>query len=108
MGRCGQLPPTPTSFQETPGFLPIVHEVLAEYAWQDPDVNAQAAAMASTGGSRLGSGGAFLPSATHRGRRALQGGGGAGAGAGGAGFGGWIRSLPCPEESGLDEAGRHR
>lgn len=80
--------------------------MIKEHAAQDPAVQAQAAAFASTAGSSLGSGGVFFPSnhpSMQRKRsqkRQYGGGGGAGGdgaggassqgGAGGAGRGGWI------------------
>lgn len=101
IGTTTELPPDPTSFTENPKFLAIMHEVLRRHAHQDPGVIAQAAAMASTAGSGLGSGGFFLPGQRDRRRRVAHGGGGgaggdgAGAasiqgGAGGGGVGGWI------------------
>lgn len=79
--------------------------MLAAHAPHDPDVQTQAKAFASTGGSGLGSGGSFFPQAAsrtsqRRGGRSYGGGGGAGGsgvggasaqgGMGGAGVGGWV------------------
>ena len=73
--------------------------MLKSHAYQDPGVQSQAQAFASTAGSSLGSGGGFFPS-QHGGRRHSSGGGGAGGdgaggasaqgGAGGGGRGGWV------------------
>ena len=100
IGVTTELPPTPDSFSENPRFLSILNEVLAKHAHHDPGVISQAQAMASTGGSSLGSGGAFFPSQRSTGRKDHVGGGGAGGdgaggassqgGAGGGGRGGFI------------------
>ncbi|KAF2139291.1 uncharacterized protein K452DRAFT_360547 [Aplosporella prunicola CBS 121167] len=113
IGTTTQLPPTPTTFKENPTFLGILQSVLHVHATRDPNVQAQAAAYASTAGSSLGTGGAFFPP-NHPSQQAKRarpsnrvgggsssgGGGGAGGdgaggasaqgGAGGAGRGGWV------------------
>jgi len=111
VGTTTQIPPTPQSFKENHTFTGILHTVLSMYAIHDPFVKSQAQAMASAGGSTLGSGGQFFPSnhpsqqAAHRDKRSRParsygGGGGTGGdgaggasaqgGAGGAGVGGWV------------------
>jgi hypothetical protein len=58
--------------------------VLADHAFADASVISQAQAMASSGGSSLGSGGAFFPQHRQHRRRRAGGGGAGGDGAGGA------------------------
>ncbi|KAK3077629.1 hypothetical protein LTS18_009728, partial [Coniosporium uncinatum] len=62
VGTTTQIPPTPQSFKENHTFTGILHTVLSMYAIHDPLVKSQAQAMASAGGSTLGSGGQFFPS----------------------------------------------
>ncbi|KAK5205410.1 hypothetical protein LTR20_002028 [Exophiala xenobiotica] len=50
IGSTTQLPPTPSSFQENPKFLPILQAVMAEHAHSDPFVQSQAAVMVSSAG----------------------------------------------------------
>jgi hypothetical protein len=102
LGTTTTIPPTPQSFTENHGFLKILQSVIKQYATSDPDVQAQAAAFASPGGSTLGGGMVF--SQNHPSQRRERGSkyrqpaydsGGAGAaskqgGMGGAGRGGWI------------------
>ncbi|KAK5013019.1 hypothetical protein BJ546DRAFT_10496 [Cryomyces antarcticus] len=105
IGTTAAIPPTPDSLRENPHFLRIMHSVIKEHATRDPYVISQAQAMASAGGSALGSGGVFFPQQQqvhqrNRRRQSYGGGGGAGGdgaggassqgGAGGAGRGGWI------------------
>ncbi|KAI9786376.1 MAG: hypothetical protein M1816_008037 [Peltula sp. TS41687] len=72
IGTTTELPPTPNSFEENPRFLAILQDVLAEHACEDPGVKSQAAAMASTAGSTLGSGTVLFPQKQRdRGRRGL-------------------------------------
>lgn len=67
---------------------------MKKHASQDPLVQSQAAAFASTSGSALGSGGMFFPQQQGKRKRGTQGDGAGGAssqgGAGGAGRGGWV------------------
>ncbi|KAL8904122.1 MAG: hypothetical protein Q9207_003473 [Kuettlingeria erythrocarpa] len=104
VGSTTAVPPTPDSLTENHKFLSILHSVIGIHAHEDPDVQSQAQAMASTGGSNLGSGGSLFPQ--ERQRRGTRkgssygggpGGGGDGAGGansqggmGGAGRGGYI------------------
>lgn len=105
IGTTSLLPPTPDSLSENPNFLKILHSVLAQHAHQDASVISQAQAIASSAGSRLGSGGAFFPNQRHHGSKKGGGGGGGRAvveldasggaaniqgGAGGGGRGGYI------------------
>ncbi|KAI0006570.1 hypothetical protein F4779DRAFT_596046 [Xylariaceae sp. FL0662B] len=105
IGTTAELPPTPQSFSENHEFLSILTDVLRRHAAQDPNLVAQAQALAGPGGATLGSGGAFFPQQRRqratRGKEAgLGGGGGAGGsgaggasaqgGAGGAGVGGYV------------------
>ena len=102
IGTCTTVPPTPQSFAENQSFKDILYEVVTEYGHKDDDVIAQARALASPGGTNLGSGGVFFPQQRHNQRRLRQQGGGGGAsgsgaggassqgGAGGAGRGGWV------------------
>lgn len=55
LGETTAVPPeeSPSKFSENPRFLPILHSVLAQYGCQDPQVKAQAAAMASSSGATL-------------------------------------------------------
>ena len=74
--------------------------MLKVHAAEDPGVQSQAAAFASTSGSALGSGGMFFPQHQHRKTPRAGGGGGTGGdgaggaskqgGAGGGGRGGWV------------------
>ncbi|KAG9236400.1 hypothetical protein BJ875DRAFT_230518 [Amylocarpus encephaloides] len=101
IGTTTQLPPTTDSLKENHHFLSILEDVLKHHAAEDPMVQGQAAAFASTSGSALGSGGMFFPQ--QRGKRGVKkagGGGGTGGdgaggassqgGAGGGGRGGWL------------------
>ncbi|KAI4178569.1 MAG: hypothetical protein L6R41_008331 [Letrouitia leprolyta] len=104
IGSTTSLPPTPDSLTENQRFLSVLQSVIGINAHQDPAVQSQAQAMASSGGTNLGSGGSLFPQ--QRQRRGTRkgssygggpGGGGDGAGgassqggAGGAGRGGYI------------------
>ncbi|KAL8818963.1 MAG: hypothetical protein Q9223_002504 [Gallowayella weberi] len=104
IGSTASVPPTPDSLTENHHFLSILHSVIGINAHQDPDIQSQAQAMASSGGSNLGSGGSMFPQQRQRRRDragpSYGGGGGAGGdgaggassqgGAGGAGRGGHI------------------
>ena len=79
-----RLPPTPESTKENPRFSTILHSVIAENAHADPDVQAQAAAMASASGGRLGLMGRGSQSGAAGGGASDQGGMGSG------GQGGWV------------------
>lgn len=46
-------PPNPSTFRENPQFLTILHSVIAQNAHADPQVKAQAAALASSSGATL-------------------------------------------------------
>jgi hypothetical protein len=61
IGTTTTVPPTPDSLTENPHFISLVHEVLAEHAVHDPEVQSQAQLYASQAGSSLGSGGVFFP-----------------------------------------------
>ncbi len=121
IGTTSKLPPTPDSFSENHKFLNILQSVLAEHSYEDAYVISQAQAMASSGGSSLGSGGAFFPHQQRSKRRGAGHGGGGGTGgdgaggassqggAGGAGRGGYIHvydlrnppdygRIPAPED----------
>ncbi|KAI4125565.1 MAG: hypothetical protein LQ338_004169 [Usnochroma carphineum] len=87
VGSTSAIPPTADSLTENPRFLSILHAVIGIHAHEDPDVQSQAQAMVSTGGSNLGSGGALFSQQRQR-RNARKGpgyGGGGGAGGDGAG-----------------------
>ncbi|KAL8848079.1 MAG: hypothetical protein Q9221_006881 [Calogaya cf. arnoldii] len=87
IGTTTSLPPTPASLTENNHFLDIMQSVIATHAHKDPDIISQARAMASIGGSNLGSGASMFPSQRRR-RVAREGpsyGGGGGAGGDGAG-----------------------
>ncbi|KAI4225454.1 MAG: hypothetical protein LQ349_007062 [Xanthoria aureola] len=87
IGTTTAIPATPASVKENHRFLDIVQTVIGIHAHQDPDIISQARAMASSGGSNLGSGASMFPS-QRRQRQARQGpsyGGGGGAGGDGAG-----------------------
>ncbi|KAF4626681.1 hypothetical protein G7Y89_g11476 [Cudoniella acicularis] len=85
IGTTSKIPPTPSSLIENPRFLTILNDVMKKYASQDPIVQGQAAAFASTSGSALGSGGMFFPQQPkQKTTRAGGGGGTKGDGAGGA------------------------
>ncbi|PMD66028.1 uncharacterized protein K444DRAFT_607446 [Hyaloscypha bicolor E] len=100
IGTTTKIPPTPDSLTENPHFLSILNDVLRLHATEDPLVQGQAAAFASTSGSALGSGGMFFPQQPKRklprsgggGGTAGDGAGGASSqgGAGGGGRGGWL------------------
>jgi hypothetical protein len=115
IGTTTSIPPTPDSFTENPTFSYILQSVLKAHACQDPGIQSQAQAFASTAGSALGSGGAFFPSQKKRRSTtsaAGAGGGGAGGdgaggassqgGAGGGGRGGWVHlsDSRCPPDYG--------
>jgi hypothetical protein len=90
-----QHPPTPESLTENHEFMEILHWVIKDHAFEDPDVKAQAAMYASQAGSGLGSGGVFFSQQRQQRRRKQAGGDGAGGasaqgGMGGAGRGGYI------------------
>ncbi|KAF2753553.1 hypothetical protein EJ05DRAFT_221730 [Pseudovirgaria hyperparasitica] len=57
LGHCTSARPTPSTFTENPDVFPIIHEVLAAHATEDPVVRSQAAMFASQAGSALGKGG---------------------------------------------------
>jgi len=84
VGETTEIPPenSPSSFRENPKFLQVLHSVIAEHANQDPQVKAQAAAMASSSGA------SFM----QVNRRANTGSSGASdqGGAGSGGQGGWV------------------
>ncbi|KAL8779282.1 MAG: hypothetical protein Q9213_007014 [Squamulea squamosa] len=87
IGSTNVIPPTADSLKENHHFLSILQSVIGIHAHEDPDIISQAQAMASTGGSNLGSGGSMFPQ-QRRQRQARQGpsyGGGGGAGGDGAG-----------------------
>ena len=85
IGVTTQVPPTTDSLTENPKFLSILNEMMKQHAAEDPIVQGQAAAFASTSGSALGSGGVFFPQQSKkRTPRAGGGGGSGGDGAGGA------------------------
>lgn len=93
IGLTSQLPPTPESFKENPGFLNILHEVISKHAHEDPDNISQAQVMVSTSGANLSSGGVLLTGQKARRRRATADSSGGASGQGGvgsAGKGGWI------------------
>lgn len=101
IGTTTAVPPTPNSFRENRRFLQILNDVLAENAHHDRDLISQAQAFAGSGGTFLGSGGAFFPQPNNkRQRNTIGGSGGAGGtgaggasgqgGAGGGGKGGWV------------------
>ncbi|KAI4285516.1 MAG: hypothetical protein L6R35_004653 [Caloplaca aegaea] len=85
VGSTTSIPPTADSLTENPTFLSILQSIIGIHAHEDPDIQSQAQAMASTGGSNLGSGGSLFPQQRRR-RRSSHGGGpgGGGDGAGGA------------------------
>jgi hypothetical protein len=106
-----KIPPTPESLIENPRFLSILQDVFKTYATQEPWVQSQASAFASTSGSALGSGGMFFPQQKRKTPRSGGGGGTGGDGAGGAsgqggagggGRGGWIHvsDLRAPPDYG--------
>ena len=84
VGEASQLPPedSPSSFKENPRFLQVLHSVIAEHAHQDPQVKAQAAAMASSSGATF----MQVNRRTNTGSAGASDQGGAGSG----GQGGWI------------------
>lgn len=102
LGTATKTPPAPETFSQNDDFLKIVHWVIQNHAFEDPDVQAQASMYASQAGSQLGSGGVFFPQQqqSRRQRQAYGGGGGTGGGGaggasaqggmGGAGRGGYI------------------
>ncbi|SMR41775.1 unnamed protein product [Zymoseptoria tritici ST99CH_1E4] len=61
IGTSTTNPPTPDTLTENPHFLPLIHEVLAQSAVHDPEVQSQAQLYMSQAGSSLGSGGVFFP-----------------------------------------------
>ncbi|RKF59710.1 hypothetical protein OnM2_058037 [Erysiphe neolycopersici] len=69
IGFTTQTPPVPSSFNENPAFLPIVHEVLAKHAASDPDLQGQAAAFASNSTSSSNFRGLSFPQRTKSRRR---------------------------------------
>lgn len=100
IGTATKVPPTPDSLTENHGFMRVMQSVIREHCTRDPQVISQAQAMASSGGSGLGSGGVFMPQQHNRRRKTYGGGGGAGGGGaggasaqggmGGGGVGGWV------------------
>lgn len=83
IGTTTAIPPTPSTFQENPQFLPILQSVFHNYASLDPESIRQASVFASPGGFNLGG----------TGRRSNQAAGGpasAQGGMGGANRGGHI------------------
>lgn len=54
LGTTSKLPPTSDSLKQNPKFSQILHSVIAEHAHDDPNVQQQAAALASSGGFNLG------------------------------------------------------
>ncbi|KAH8687736.1 hypothetical protein BGZ60DRAFT_536739 [Tricladium varicosporioides] len=108
IGTTTQIPPTTDSFIENPQFLSILNDVMRKHAAEDPMVQGQAAAFASTSGSALGSGGMFFPQQSKRkskaGGMAGDGAGGASSqgGAGGGGRGGYVHvsDLRAPPDYG--------
>lgn len=72
MASTTQIPPTPDSTTENPHFFGLLHNIVAEYAHQDPIVKAQAAAFASQGGAGLGSGGVLFQGQTRKGTSATD------------------------------------
>ncbi|KAL8731660.1 MAG: hypothetical protein Q9181_004236 [Wetmoreana brouardii] len=100
IGSTTALPPTPDSLTENHRFLSILQSVIGIHAHEDPYVQSQAQAMASSGGSNLGSGGAFFPQQRQK-RAATKGPGyGGGGGTGGDGAGG------ASAQGGMGGAGR--
>ncbi|KAL8713773.1 MAG: hypothetical protein Q9220_002300 [cf. Caloplaca sp. 1 TL-2023] len=87
VGSTTTVPPTSESLTENHHFLSILQSVIGGHAHQDPDVQSQAQAMASSGGSNLGSGGVLFPQQRQQrsGRRGPGYGGGGGTGGDGAG-----------------------
>lgn len=53
LGESNENPPSPRDFKPNQRFLQIVHSVIGEYGHQDPQVQGQAAAMASSSGATL-------------------------------------------------------
>jgi len=112
IGITTKLPPNPDSLTDNPYFLTILNDVLRQHAAEDPMVQGQAAAFASTSGSTLGSGGMFFPQQPKRQTPRAGGGGGTGGGgaggassqggAGGGGRGGWVHvsDLRAPPDYG--------
>ncbi|KAH6683185.1 hypothetical protein B0J14DRAFT_140947 [Halenospora varia] len=108
IGTTTQIPPTTDSFTENHRFLSILNDVMRKHAAEDPMVQGQAAAFASTSGSALGSGGMFFPQQSKRKSKALgtsgDGAGGASSqgGAGGGGRGGYLHvsDLRAPPDYG--------
>lgn len=94
--------------------MSILYDVLRLHATEDPFVQGQAAAFASSSGSALGSGGMFFPQQQNKrrgggsegGKRGQAGDGAGGAssqgGAGGGGRGGWLHvsDLRAPPDYG--------
>lgn len=84
VGETLHLPPedSPRSFTENPRFVQVLHSVIAEHAYQDPQVKGQAAAMASSSGASI----------MQVNRRTSTGSAGASdqGGAGSGGQGGWV------------------
>lgn len=84
LGETTEIPPTqrPSNFQENDKFLRVMHSVIAQHAHEDPQVQSQAAAMASSSGASI----------MQVNRRTTTGSAGASdqGGAGSGGQGGWI------------------
>jgi hypothetical protein len=54
LGTTSKVPPTSDSLKQNPKFSQILHSVIAEHAHNDPNVQQQAGALASSGGFNLG------------------------------------------------------
>ena len=54
LGTTSKVPPTSDSLKQNPMFSQILHSVIAEHAHNDPNVQQQAGALASSGGFNLG------------------------------------------------------
>lgn len=95
IGTCTENPPTPRSFTDNAHFTSILNDVLAKHARDDAQLRSQAQALASPGGSTLGSGGGGFSGGSPRNSKAAsaasaqEGASGQG-GAGGGGVGGWV------------------
>lgn len=90
IGTTTKIPPTTETLEENHAFFDILHWVIKDNAYKDPDVIAQAGVYASQAGSALGSGGVFFPQHQQhqhkrRDRASRQFGGGGGSGGDGAG-----------------------
>lgn len=54
LGITSKVPPTSDSLKQNPRFSRILHSIIAEHAHNDPNVQQQAGALASSGGFNLG------------------------------------------------------